>query len=130
MKNTAFTSAMTGAFAALVIGFKWLSDLNSDMGKMARSFTKSGMGGSAGAQLASYEIATYLLIGCGIIGAVIAIMMLFKKGNPYITGGILIVAGVLPLLFVSKALFGLPMVLAGLLLIKKKRALMKLGITA
>ncbi len=107
-----------------------MSDLNSEIGQLARGYAKSGMAGSAGAQFASYEIATYLLIGCGLIGAVMAIMELLKKGNPYITGGLLMVAGVLPLLFASKALFGLPMVLGGLMAITLKRVKVKAGITA
>ncbi|MCP4218688.1 MAG: hypothetical protein GY765_28910 [bacterium] len=130
MKKTAFTSAMIGAIAALLLGFKWLSDLNSEIGQVARSFSKSGLGGSAGAEFASYEVATYMLIGCGIIGAVIAIMLLMKKGNPYINGAVLMVAGILPLLFVSKAMFGLPMVLGGLLALTIKRNTAKAAVTA
>ena len=91
-----------GGLAGLVLGLKWFMDI-SDAGEMASLLP------------ASMKIATYALIGCGIIGLVISVMVIMRKFNKFANAAILIVAGGLPLVFVTDAIFGTPMILAGLL---------------
>ena len=63
------------------------------------------------AELSGMKTAAWVLILCAVVG-IVAIVMMFKqgtgKGLPAI---LLLVAGILPILFSSKAILGVPMVL-------------------
>lgn len=115
MRKAAFIIGIIGALGALLLGFKWMSDLNSDLGLVTQKMIDSGIGGKFAGELNELKTATYLLILCGVTGLVFSIMVLMSKLKREINAVILIAAGLLPLLFSAKALFGVPMVLAGLL---------------
>ena len=118
MKKTAFIFGLIGSIAGAALGLKWLGDLNSSMGKAALSLSKSM--GSAGSQFLGLRNATYALLICAIIGLIFSFIILMRKGNKFINSGVLVVAGILPMLFASKAMFGIPMAIAGLLALTVK----------
>jgi lysylphosphatidylglycerol synthetase-like protein (DUF2156 family) len=102
-----------GAAAGLLLGIKWYSDLGSELGQLAAGLAAAA--GEAGAELSAMKNATYALLGCGVLGLVVSILAMLRKGQKIVNAVLLIVAGVLPLVFSTQALFGVPMALAGLL---------------
>ena len=114
MRKAAFIIGIIGAIGSLLLGFKWLSDLNSTLGLAGQQLAK-GAGGKIAAEMSSMKTATYLLILCGISGLVFSISTLISKFKKEINAGALILSGVLPLFFSGNAIFGVPMVLAGIL---------------
>ena len=115
MRKAAFIVGIIGALGALLLGFKWLSDLNSQLGLAAQQLAANGTGGKLAAELSGMKTATYMLILCGLTGLVFSVLTLMSKLKKEINAVILILAGLLPLLFSGKAIFGVPMVLAGIL---------------
>lgn len=113
MRKTAFIIGMIGALGALLLGLKWMSDLNSDLGLISQQLVDKGMDGKFAAQFRGLKTAAYLLILCGGTGMVFSVLTLLSKLRMEVNAIILITAGVLPLFFSWKALFGVPMVLAG-----------------
>lgn len=113
MKWAAGIIGIIGALAGLLLGFKWLSDLNSELGQMASAMAAAA--GEAGKELSSMKIATYALLICGFLGLAISVLVIMRKFNRWANAVLLIVCGALPLVFASKAVFGVPMILAGLL---------------
>ena len=119
MRFVAGIFGLLGALAGAALGFKWLSDLNSDDGKAARALA-SLAGADQAAELAGLTRATYALLVCGVIGLVTSILVMARKGQRFANAGVLIVAGGLPLVFATNAVFGTPMILAGLLALAVK----------
>lgn len=115
MRKTAFIIGLFGALCALALGLKWMSDLNSDLGLISQQLVDKGVKGDLASEFKGLKTATYLLILCGVTGIVFSILTLVSRVRKEINGIILITAGVLPLFFSGKALFGVPMVLAGIL---------------
>jgi len=113
MKYAAGIIGILGAIAGLILGIKWFSDLNSELGQLATAFASSA--GQAGDLLGSMKAATYALLACGVVGLIVSVLIIMLKGNRWANAGLLIVAGALPLVFTVNAIFGIPMVLAGLL---------------
>jgi hypothetical protein len=103
---------LLGAAGGAFLGMKWLSDLKSDLGEAAQAM--AGLAGM-GDQMAGLKNATYALLGCAALGLIVSILVAVRKGNKVVNAILLIVAGVLPLVFETRALFGTPMALAGLL---------------
>jgi len=113
MKYAAGIIGILGAIAGLFLGIKWFSDLSSEAGQTAAAFASSA--GQLGDMFAGLKYATYALLACGVVGLAVSVLILMLKGNRWANAGLLIVAGFLPLVFSTTALFGVPMVLAGLL---------------
>ena len=124
MRIAAFIFGLLGAAGALLLGIKWQGDISSTEGqaamKLAAAFAKSELG----AEMVSMQRGTYALLICGVLGLIVSVVVLLRKGNRFANGALLVVCGVLPLLLVSKAAFGVPMALAGLfaLAVKPKTA--------
>lgn len=112
MKIVATIFGIIGALGALALGFKWYSDLNSELGKAALAIAQAA--GDAGGELLAHKNATYALIACGIVGLLVSIMVAAGKGKKVVNAILLIVAAVAPIAFSSDALFGVPMALGGL----------------
>ncbi len=115
MRKAAFISGLIGALGALLLGIKWLADLDSDLGRAAQALVAGGIGGETAAELVGIKTATYLLIVCGLAGLVISFMVLSGKLKKEINAILFVIAAVLPLFFSANAVFGVPMVLAGIL---------------
>ncbi len=113
MKWAAGIIGIIGALAGLLLGFKWLSDLNSELGQMAAAMAASA--GDAGKELSSMKAATYALLICGVLGLIVSVLVIMRKFNRFANAVLLIVCGALPLVFATQAVFGVPMILAGLL---------------
>jgi hypothetical protein len=124
VRIAAFIFGLLGAAGALLLGIKWQGDISSTEGqaamKLAAAFGKSELG----AEMVSMQRGTYALLICGALGLIASVVVLLRKGNRFANGALLVVCGVLPLLLVSKAAFGVPMALAGLfaLAVKPKAA--------
>ena len=124
MRIAAFIFGLLGAAGALLLGIKWQGDISSVEGqaamKLAAAFGKSEIG----AEMVSMQRGTYALLIAGALGLIVSVVVLLRKGNRFANGALLVVCGVLPLLLVSKAAFGVPMALAGLfaLAVKPKTA--------
>ncbi len=131
MRIAAFIFGLLGAAGALFLGIKWQGDMSSPEGqaamKLAAALSNEGGAGSLGGlggEMAGLQRGTYALLICGVLGLVISIVVLLRKGNRLANGALLVVCGVLPILLASKAVFGVPMALAGLfaLAVKPKTA--------
>ena len=108
MRIVAAILGVLGAVGALFLGGKWLSDLNSELGKAAQAAAGTNP------ELASMKTASYVLLAVGIMG-IIAVVMMFKKNTAKAVPAILLlVGGGLPRVFSTKAIFGTPMLLAGI----------------
>jgi hypothetical protein len=107
MKAASVIFSILGAIGAIILGAKWLADLNSELGQLVTSLGQ-------GSAFTSYKIASYLLILGGIVGIIAVILLLKKKAPKLFLGIALIVVSVLPLFFQSEALWGLPMLLGGI----------------
>ncbi len=118
MKWAAGIIGIIGALAGLLLGFKWLSDLNSELGQLATAL--AGAAGDVGSELSSLKGATYSLIICGIVGLLVSVLVIMRKFNRWANAIILIICGALPLVFATDAFFGVPMILAGLLALAVK----------
>jgi hypothetical protein len=117
MRIASFVFGLLGAVASLLLGVKWFGDLNSETGKAAIKLANTIKGPDAGAfgEILSMQRGTYALLACGVIGLAVSVMVLIRKGNKMANAILLIVCGILPLMFAGKAVFGVPMALAGLL---------------
>jgi len=124
VRIAAFIFGLLGAAGALLLGIKWQGDIGSVEGqaalKLAAAFGKSELG----AEMVSMQRGTYALLICGALGLIVSVVVLLRKGNRFANGALPVVCGVLPLVLVSKAAFGVPMALAGLfaLAVKPKTA--------
>lgn len=107
MKIASIICNIIGALGAFFLGMKWMSDLNSELGQAA-----TAMGGSP--ELTNLKTAATLLIICAIIGIVATVLLIVKKIPKFVVGVLLILAGIFPIFFAGKAVFGLPMVLGGI----------------
>ncbi|MCP4154769.1 MAG: hypothetical protein GY757_44015 [bacterium] len=115
MRKAAFTFGLIGALGAMLLGLKWMSDLNSDLGLISQQLSSQSISSSLAAEFQGLETATYLLILCGVTGLVFSILTLLSKFKRKLNAVILVAAGIAPVFFSGKALFGVPMVIAGLL---------------
>lgn len=108
--------AFLGAIGAFSLGSKWKSDLSE-----ADSLTQL----VAATKIQAVSQASTLLILCSLLGITAALLVLLGKWKKNILCIALILAGIAPLLFSDKALFGVPMTLAGILgfAIKPKKVL-------
>ena len=128
MRIASFILGLLGAAGALFLGIKWQGDMSSPEGqaamKLAAAFSKEAGAGGLGAEMAGLQRGTYALLICGALGLVFSIVVLLRKGNRYANGALLVVCGLLPILLATKAVFGVPMALAGLfaLAVKPKAA--------
>jgi len=113
MRYAAGIIGILGAIAGLILGFNWFSDLNSEMGQLATAI--AGASGEGSDLLTQMKGGTYSLIACGIVGLIFSVMVIMRKVNRWANAVILIVCGALPLVFTTEAIFGVPMILAGLL---------------
>jgi hypothetical protein len=100
-----------GALGAAFLGSKWLSDLGTAEGQLASALADAT---GQGAELAGLKNAAYSLLVCAAVGFIVSIMVALRKGNKMANAVLLIVVALLPLIFSTKALFGVPMALAGL----------------
>ena len=107
MKIASVIFSVLGAIGAIILGAKWLSDLNSELGQHVTSLGQ-------GSEFNSYKIAAWLLILGGVVGLIATFLLLKQKAPKLILGIVLIVVGVLPLIFQGEALWGLPMALGGI----------------
>jgi uncharacterized membrane protein len=96
----------------LALGGKWLSDLQTEEVQLARAFSDAI---GSGAEYAALEKATYALLVCGVIGLVASILVLARRLGRWPNAILLLLAGLAPLGLSLKAMFGVPMLLAGLL---------------
>jgi uncharacterized membrane protein len=112
MRWAAGIIGILGACGSLALGGKWLSDLQTEEVQLARAFSNAV---GSGAEFAALEKATYALLVCGAIGLVAAILVLARRLGRWPNTIVLLLAGIAPLGFSLKAMFGVPMVLAGLL---------------
>lgn len=131
MKFAAGIFGILGALGGAFLGAKWLSDLGSAEAQAAEALGElaaTDLGGAEGqaaealgemagmaAEMSALKSASYALLACAVLGLVASVMVLRLKGNKAINALLLIVAGALPIVLASKAVFGAPMVLAGLL---------------
>ena len=118
MRFAAGIIGILGAIAGLILGFKWFSDLGSEMGQLASAVAGASEEGSD--LMFQMKGGTYSLIACGIVGLVFSILIIMRKVNRWLNAVILIVCGALPLVFTTDALFGVPMILGGLLALAVK----------
>lgn len=113
MRKAVFVIGLIGAIGALFLGFTWLWGLNSMLTQWGE--LSSQMASWLDSSFLIVKITAYTLIICGICGLIFSIRVLFTKGKNSANGVMLVVAGILPILFATKAIFGLPMILAGIL---------------
>jgi formate hydrogenlyase subunit 3/multisubunit Na+/H+ antiporter MnhD subunit len=113
MRFAAGLIGIIGALAGLALGIKWLSDLHSELAQ--KVIAKVAEGSSDARQLNALRAATYLLLVCGVVGLVVSVRVMARKGQRWLNALLLLVAGLLPLAWCEKACFGVPMALAGLL---------------
>ena len=106
------TGGILGACGSLALGGKWLSDLQTEEVQLARAFSDAI---GSGAEYAALEKATYALLVCGVIGLVASILVLARRLGRWPNAILLLLAGLAPLGLSLKAMFGVPMLLAGLL---------------
>jgi hypothetical protein len=125
MRIAALIFGLLGAAGALFLGIKWQGDLSSQEGqaamKLAAAFGKSELG----SEMLSMQRGTYALLICGVVGLIVSFVVLLRKGHRVANGALLVICGILPVLLVSKAVFGVPLALAGLFAfaVKPKAAL-------
>jgi len=112
MRWAAGIIGILGAFGSFALGGKWLSDLQTKEVQSVRTLADA-LGG--GGEFDSLEKATYALLVCGAIGLVASILVLSRRLGRWPNAILLLVAGLAPLGLSLKAMFGVPMVLAGLL---------------
>jgi hypothetical protein len=117
MRFAAGILGILGALAGGALGWKWKGDLDSDMGKQAQALAGAVEGGM---EIKALERATYALLACALLGLVVSVLIMARKGQRFVNAIVLVVAGVLPVVFHTNALFGAPMVLAGLLALAVK----------
>lgn len=117
MRFAAGILGILGALAGGALGWKWKGDLDSDMGKQAQALAGAVEGGM---EIKSLERATYALLACALLGLVFSVLIMARKGQRFVNAILLLVAGALPLVFHTNALFGTPMILAGLLALAVK----------
>ncbi len=115
MKKAAFFIGLIGALGALILGFKWMSDWNTDLAVISQMLGNQGIEDKFTIEFEQIKTTAYLLIFCGITGMVFSALVLAPRLKSGIIAVILIMAGVLPLVSSWKALFGIPMVIAGIL---------------
>lgn len=120
MKKAAFYIGLIGALGALILGFKWMWDWNSDLVSISQKLNGQGIDWKFAAEFENQKTAAHLLIFCGITGLAFSLLILAPKLKRQIVAVILIGLGVLPLLFSGKALFGAPMVVAGVMVLVSK----------
>jgi hypothetical protein len=113
MRIAAFIIGLIGAAGALFLGAKWNSDMHSELGKAAEALA-AGLGGGMGAELNGFRNAIYALFACGAIGLIASVVVLLRKGQPVVNGLLLIACAVAPIVFMNKAVLGVPMALAGI----------------
>jgi hypothetical protein len=111
MRVAAFIIGLIGAAGALFLGAKWNSDMHSELGRAAEAL--AGLGGM-GAELSSFRNAIYALFACGALGLIASVVVLLRKGQPVVNGLLLIACAVVPIVFMNKAVLGVPMALAGI----------------
>jgi len=114
VRIAAFIFGLLGAAGALLLGIKWQGDISSTEGQVAMKLAAALGKSELGAEMVSMQRGTYALLICGALGLIVSVVVLLRKGNRLANGALLVVCGILPLLLVSKAAFGVPMALAGL----------------
>ena len=120
MNMISFALGMLGSVLQACLAVKWLNLLASEGGRITLVITGS-TGAAPSAEFQTIKNATYALIICALLGQVISFLVLMKKGNKYINGGLLILGGSVPLFFSTRALGGLPMIMGGLITLLKKK---------
>jgi hypothetical protein len=106
MRWVAGTIGILGALAGLVLGGIWYWDWSS---------TGHDTAALAVMLVPGIKTATYLLLAGGLLGLVVSVLVLRRRANRWLNALLLMICGVLPILFYVKALWGVPMTLAGLL---------------
>jgi hypothetical protein len=120
VRIASFVIGLLGAIGALALGGKWWSDMSSPEAqaalKLAEALAKEGGAGmgALGAEAVGLQRATWALLATGLVGLIISIVVLIRKGNKIANGALLVICGVLPILFASKAIGGVLLVLAGI----------------
>lgn len=121
MRIASFVIGLLGAAGALLLGLKWHSDMSSPEAaaalKLAEALAKEGGGGALaglGAEAVGLQRATYALLACGVLGLIVSVVVLIRKGQRVANGALLVICGALPLVFQTKAIGGVLMVLAGI----------------
>ncbi len=112
MRWAAGIIGILGACGSLALGGKWYSDLQTEEVELARQLSNA-MGTNA--EFASLERATYALLVCGVLGLVASILVLARRWGRWPNAALLLVAAIAPLGFSLKAMFGIPMLVAGVL---------------
>ena len=120
MRIASFILGLLGAAGALLLGIKWHGDMSSPEAaaamKLAEALSKEGGAGlgSLGSEMVGLQRATYALLACGALGLIASFLVLLRKGPKIALAVVLVVCGGLPLVFATKAIGGVLMVLAGL----------------
>jgi len=119
VRIASFIIGLLGAAGALLLGGKWQKDMSSPEAaaalELAKALAKEGGGGALGglgAEALGLQRATYALLACGAIGLIVSIIVLIRKGQRVANGAILVICGALPLVFQTKAIGDVLMVLA------------------
>ena len=126
MRITSFIIGLLGAAGALFLGLKWYGDISTPEAaaalKLAEAMAKEGGAGFAGlgSEIVGLQRGTYALLACGALGLIISVVVLLRKGQRFANGALLVICGVLPMVFATKAVFGVPMALAGLFALAAK----------
>jgi hypothetical protein len=111
---------LLGAAGALALGIKWHGDMSTPEGvaafKFAAALSKAdGVAlGGLGAEMAGLQRATYALLACGVLGLIVSVVVLLRKGNRIANGALLVICGVLPIVLQTKAVGGAYLALAGI----------------
>jgi hypothetical protein len=121
VRIASFIIGLLGAAGALLLGGKWQKDMSSPEAaaalELAKALAKEGGGGALaglGTEALGLQRATYALLACGAIGLIVSIIVLIRKGQRVANGALLVICGALPLVFQTKAIGGVLMVLAGI----------------
>jgi len=104
-------AAILGILAAvpgLYQGISWLVDFQS---RAARSYADALHAAGEGDPVT----AAWALVACGAVALAVSVLILLGKGNRWVLAALLVFCGPLPLVFFSRATFGLGITAAGLL---------------
>ena len=118
VRIASFIIGLFGAACALLLGFNWHRDMSSpEVAAAFKLFAQEGSGGApagVSAQAIGLQRATYALLACGVLGLMVSLVVLIRKGHRVANGALLVICGALPLVIQTKANGGVLMVLAGL----------------
>jgi len=122
MRVIAAIIGIIGAVLTALRGFNIRAQLNDPTTSGLYAYARASGGDTSAYDMMS--VISMVLIAGAVLGAIASLLLLIKVGSPKALAALLILAGLMPFINMESALFGVPMLFAGLLgfFVKKKTA--------